>query len=164
MIVQNPAILAALTRIVNDCFLDRINYLQDHQTESGDEKLVQFGSSKSDNMLEQHQKFVEELIDLDCDEDLKHSALLFQKVVEDLEASYARPQRSCPLSGQKTVKQRQSWHRYEGDKLRLIWTRFLELSQSKGSNNNAVRILKMRFRDYLFNANNCIREKKLLPK
>ncbi len=84
--------------------------------------------------------YVEVLISLDEDEHLQGS-LTMEKVFYLLDKHY-----EWGLSGQKEVTLRATWHRFEGDKGRLIYAKFLrELERSKFSNDFFCWRLKQQF-------------------
>ena len=90
----------------------------------------------------ENSEMVEALIELDDDEALK-GTLTMERVWLMCDKEF-----NWTLSGQSSNVLRGVWHRFEGDKLRLIWAKFLrELGRSKFSDDMEVWELKQRFLD-----------------
>jgi hypothetical protein len=92
--------------------------------------------------IAENSEMVEALIELDDDEALK-GTLTMERVWLMCDKEF-----NWTLSGQSSNVLRGVWHRFEGDKLRLIWAKFLrELARSKFSDDMEVWKLKQAFLD-----------------
>ena len=92
--------------------------------------------------IAENSEMVEALIELDDDEALK-GTLTMERVWLMCDKEF-----NWTLSGQSSNVLRGVWHRFEGDKLRLIWAKFLrELGRSKFSDDMEVWKLKQCFLD-----------------